>query len=143
MKGERDRISRQRQERRVEALETYLGFIRLFRDLATANGLQFDFEILDGTPFSSNFGKDELRDILIDLPCKDVPVKLGDLTKLLSNDSVAENKFPQKIFYASCKRSDIFSPACVRDLVGRLEKFTNDNYEKIKSVLVLNSSSLS
>ena len=42
-----------------------------------------------------------------------------------------------------CKRSDIFSPACVRDLVGRLEKFTNDNYEKIKSVLVLNSSSLS
>lgn len=143
VKGESDRISRQRQERRVEALETYLGFIRLFRDFSTANGLQFDFEILDGTPFSSNFGKDELRNILIDLPCKDVPVKLGDLTKLLSNDSVAENKFPQKIFYVFCKRSDIFSPACVRDLVGRLEKFTNDNYEKIKSVLVLNSSSLS
>ena len=143
VKVESDRILRQRQERRVEALETYLSFIRLFKDFAAENGLQFDFEILDGTPFSSNFGKDELRDILIDLPCKNGPVKLGDLTKLLSNDVSAANKFPQKIFYVFCKRPENFNLACVRNLVGRLERFTDDNYAKIKSVLVLNSSCLS
>lgn len=131
-----DSISRVRQTRQAESKALYRDLAAVFKVFAEDVHLEFDFELIGNSSFSSNFGKEDLRNTKIDLPCEADTVELFRLTKLLAEDGTNASRFPKDTFYVFCRRDDDFDAKNARKLVMALQAFAESKKDGIKTLIL-------